>query len=408
MKTGTGWATAMLLASTAVVVAAGPAAAGRSMEGTSLEVSADFRLRYEASDRTLVEDGDSRHDIFQRLQVGLELKNEQGLRAIVVVQDARRWGESGTPGADDESLDLHRGYVVLDVPTVPGLTLFGGRQGLDYGRGHVLADSPWANAGRAYDGVRARQRLGRHRLDAGYVRVRNRRTWEDAADEGFAFAVGHVTAAGVSVEPIVLYREVRSSNDYLTAGGVHLRAARGPVRILGDAVRQWRRSVREDWSADLLAFDAELDLGGREHPVTLSAGLSRHSGQDLEDDRLRYDRLYAKRHAFHGLADIALPLADAAGTGLLDLHASVAATLGGIEVLTAYYAFRTAVDTWTVAPDPPDDLGREIDVRLRAAAAGLRLEFGGGVFFPGDALADSIPGSTEDGLFGYLQAAASF
>jgi len=92
----------------------------------------------------------------QRVRLGAELHPFKVLDAVVTIQDTRRWGDSGTPDAHYNGLDLYNGYVRVHDFGVKGLEFKIGRMQLDFGAGRVIGTDVFALSGRAFDAALVR------------------------------------------------------------------------------------------------------------------------------------------------------------------------------------------------------------------------------------------------------------
>lgn len=95
-------------------------------------------------------------DIFysQRLRFGGVLRPSSAIRALVVAQDSRLWGEEASTLSDEKHLDLHEGYVEISDILVEGLGFRAGRMELAFGAERQVGAVDWSNVGRSFDGVR--------------------------------------------------------------------------------------------------------------------------------------------------------------------------------------------------------------------------------------------------------------
>ncbi|MCB1324404.1 MAG: alginate export family protein [Spirochaetales bacterium] len=101
----------------------------------------------------------------QKIQVGVEYKFSEQLRARVVIQDSRVWGgetgsDTGLNTANDstnQSTDIREAWIGADRLLGP-LDLIVGRQVLAFGDERLVGSLDWTNVGRSFDSVRLRYR----------------------------------------------------------------------------------------------------------------------------------------------------------------------------------------------------------------------------------------------------------
>ncbi len=384
------------------------ASAGPAPAATEFDISANLRTRYEADDRSFVENVDVEHTIFQQSRARLDITHENGAQGVVEIQDSRVWGDEGDTTTDTENVDLRQGYLHFTPWDIAGVDA--GRQVLAYARERVIGDNDFDNVGRSFDALKVRADFETAWLDFLFGKVSD--DSETGVDENLVGTILNLDfeASGVQLQPLLLYKENTAATQYLTAFGTYAHWGQDRFWVDGDAVYQTGEIVGEDISAHLVAIDLGADFSADADQTTgVSAGFALYSGEEAGDDEFSaYDHLYADNHAYYGIMDLADTVADGLGLGLRDFHVKGWIGLAqGVKLAVGGNLFMTDVEVDLGSGADGNDLGKEVDVVIKGDLAdGVALEAGGGYFLAGDLIEASI--DEENATWGYVQATGTF
>ncbi|MDR4496696.1 MAG: alginate export family protein [Candidatus Scalindua sp.] len=97
----------------------------------------------------------------QWARISLDADVSDNVRARIMLQDARTFGEEGSTIGNLQRTDVQEGYVELrnlgNISSIlKNIELRGGRWQAAYGDHRLIGNLPWANQTRAYDGARLR------------------------------------------------------------------------------------------------------------------------------------------------------------------------------------------------------------------------------------------------------------
>lgn len=395
-----------------------------------LRIGGQYRLRYENRyNYDFNSDVSDNDDFFtQRFRLELDMEFNEELGAYVQLQDVRNWGEEagGTVSRSAPGFDFHQAYFqAKDFPGIGGESRIG-RQVLAYGSHRLVGSLEWLSQGRSFDGVRHRWTDPEsYRLDAFVTQVRETPgTANSDEDAWFMGAYGTWFFDHSEGDLYVLYR-----HDNKTAGaGLENRVTIGgryqgnfdAFELEAEAATQWG----EEDGADIplgetyaLHLHGQLDLGD-ELPPYIRAELDAASGDDpTTADNERFDTLYPTAHRHLGMMDFVF--------WENIFHVSLA---GGIrpsertKLQVAWHWFQAMEEGDAVfGPNGglttggagfDKDLGHEIDVLydldLGTTPVKTSLQFGYGIFLPGDGVKDSTGGFDDLAHFVYAQGFAVF
>jgi hypothetical protein len=144
----------------------------------NVSLGAELRERWEGRrDPDLDRDADDGGSfVLQRLRFHAAFKApEQNLEIFAQFQDSRAWGQEPSTASNEDNVDLHQGYVRFERLFNQELTVWVGRQELNYGEQRLVGAFGWSNIGRSFDAARARYE------------------WDKAALEGFAAKINERT-----------------------------------------------------------------------------------------------------------------------------------------------------------------------------------------------------------------------
>lgn len=99
--------------------------------------------------------------VLQWARISLDADVSKNVRAYIMLQDARTFGEEGSTIGNLQRTDVQEGYVELrnlgDITSIlKNVELRAGRWMAAYGDHRLIGSLPWANQTRAYDGARMR------------------------------------------------------------------------------------------------------------------------------------------------------------------------------------------------------------------------------------------------------------
>ncbi len=163
-------------ASAAAAAAPAPPPAAETGKETQWTLSGEARFRPEWRDNADLDDDadDDRRQGFMRLRLGVRAAFRKDYRVFVQVQDSRVAGEETSTAANQRNLDLHQGYLDMNLGGRPDLVLTLGRQEWAYGDHRLIGNFSWDNVGRSFDGIRLRHARPRFFLDGLLAQVTSR------------------------------------------------------------------------------------------------------------------------------------------------------------------------------------------------------------------------------------------
>jgi hypothetical protein len=364
----------------------------------------------------------------------------EGVAAVIVLQDARLWGEEPTTAADTEGVDLYQGYLSIALPGSEVATLDVGRMELSYGAQRLIGGFGWSNTGRAFDAVRLRYRpVSSVAVDGFFARLHQDRTVTRTLGDDFAGVYGTFTAAGLTADGYLLYLHDRGGLIDLDddgvgdverfAGGGRYHLVTPGARVVADlgaglsvdaeaAVQLGRRGDQ-----DILAWATHaqlgyaLDVAGK--PAVAIGGDFASGDADPDDDRFgTFENLFPTNHLFYGYLDLA------AWKNLIDGYLEVSAEpLDRVKARLAVHALARleTEDTFYRASGAPlvplavasvlDEryVGTEVDLTVvYKVTPALGLLAGASYLRAGAFLDAAEGGAAADPLFLYLQVTGAF
>ncbi len=332
-------------------------------------------------------------------------------KVVVQAQDSRLFGEESSTLGDGsgDQIDFHQAYVQLDQVFDQPITLKFGRQEIVYGGQRLVGAVGWHNVGRSFDA--ASIRIG---SDA-YVDLFNAKLAERGTlDRNLYGVYGHAESpARVIWEPYLLFEHDKNSlPDNIKRATVGLYATGFFTGTSGHGFSyelEGALQAGERAGQDVLAFlgagsASYISPSWRKHKVTL--GLDFLSGDDdLNDtDNKAFDTLFATNHKYYGLMDLffAEKTNHAGQMGLMD------AILKGQMKASDKVKLSLDVHHFQLVEGAEKVLGQEIDTTVDYTYnQAYRLQWGAGVFVPGDAM-KTRSGGDEIAFKSYLQTIAAF
>jgi hypothetical protein len=363
----------------------------------------------------------------------------QGVAAVIVLQDARLWGEEPTTAADTEGVDLYEGYLQVALPGATTLDV--GRMELSYGAQRLIGGFGWSNTGRAFDAARVRYRpRGPIAVDGFWARLHQDRTVPRTLGDDFAGIYGTYAAAELTIDGYLLYLHDRGGlvdtegdgvgdverfpgggRYHLVTPGARAVATVGPgLSIDAEAALQLGRRGSDQ---DILAWATHAQLGYRldvaGKPAMAIGGDLASGDDDPTDDRWgTFENLFPTNHLFYGYLDLAAwkNLID----GYLEVSAEPAARVKARLAVHALARLQTD-DTFYRASGAPlvplalatvlDEryVGTEVDVTVAyKVTPALGLLAGASYLRAGAFLDAAEGGDAADPVFLYLQVTGSF
>ncbi len=359
-----------------------------------------------------------------RTRVGASLKLAPGVRGMFSLQDARTMGAEGSPGGTLANVDLYNAYVDLDSLGEKPLALRVGRQVLSYGDGRVVSGADWGNAGRAYDGARARWATKRTQSDAFVSWISEGRV--GGADRVLSgFDVLLKPAKGIEAEGYHFRRHFGDAgwtNEAGTKGGLYdatsgmrARVVRGSVDARVEGAVQRGTRANDDVSAWFGVGRVTVDLHSA-WKSKLTFEHMRASGDRVPNDGKfeRFDPVYWGGHGYQGALDIA------GESNLADWCAGVVSQPVGAWTVQAElhsFSLMQARDYWvddagtTLRRNTGGTAGRRLGHELDAsvkwdARSKASVLAGASRFWAGPFVRDT--GGGADLVWGYLQLTVAF
>lgn len=350
--------------------------------------------------------------VLQRTRVTFDAKVADDVRAYVAVQDARAWGDEGTPTTDLEGVDIHEGFVeftnVFDLPW----TFKVGKQEVAFGDQRLISPLDWDIVGRTFDGVRTWWKedtwslnLFVFTIDENSVPV-NGKTDDDRVFDGAYFSY-----TGWEKHTIDAYLLHLASSDGSFTGenaatgdmervtlGVLFKGSTDGFSYSAEGDYQFGEVVDDDLSAYAwaLTFGYTFD---HEWKPTIQAEWDFASGDDdpTDGDAETFDPLFPFGHYYQGFLDT---FAWKNGHDFV-LRANVKPDEDyWVEAAVHYFLLDSDRDAWFNAGGNPirrvtaggvaNDVGIEIDLHCKyQLSPSTALWFGYSHFFTGDYVDDT-------------------
>ncbi len=417
----------------------GDGAANRASAGAlQLGFKADIRVRPEISNNRTDFDGDTEDsDGFwsHRVRLGAELGIEDWVRAKVLVQDARRFGEVTTTG---DGVAIHEGWAELRPPWAQGFSLRAGRTELAFGRERLVGTDDFGDTGQAFDGGFLRYELPPYiQLDLFYAKIRESQGLEGDGDffglyvstEGVPYCTFDAYYFGLVDEVNGIERTDQGDRDVSSKHNIHTLGLRGELLFKGlllegeAAFQLGTRTDPVEPAKELdhfaTAYYAELSY---QIPVlllpTIGAFFATATGDDNPRDTksIEFLQLFPTRHAFLGKMDLF------AWSNIMDIGGTFELTPPrGFGVYAAFHYFRLPQTSGALpggfgagkTPDPTAEdidrtalgnhVGYELDLILSWSPNDLfSMEGGYSVFLPSTVI-ENLGGGTDPAHWAYLQ-----
>lgn len=392
-------------------------------------VNGEVRHRSEYDDKGLLETREAYLFHLLRTRLGVTARPSEHVSAFVQIQDARQFGEedfflsAGTLDGSADQLDLHQGYLGVDVPGIDGLHARVGRQELAYGNQRVVGAVGWSNVGRTFDGAvlkldQARvsadlfamqltaidEMPGSHNLFGLYT------SWEVNDDHAVdVFALLDNITLEVAAGP-------DAGSDALTrfTPGLRAHGSPGAFDYALEAIYQTgnQQTIVGNPLTSISAYLLAADVGYKAGSTRFGAGYTRLSGDDNPADGTShtFDTLFATNHKFYGFMDYFPRLSTP--DGLQDVSLSVTSAIS--RSLRVRLDGRQFLATER-SPGVSTSFGQEIDLVLSydgqfgrgsRALDGFKLSAGASMFIPGDRLEQTL--GTDPTWWLYLTSMVSF
>ena len=148
----------------------------QAQQQSDLQITAQLRYRAEYRQNADFDTqfGDQQAFVAQRLRLRLQWQPQSKLRAVVRVQDSRRWGEAGSTTQPLNSTEFHLGFVEMEELGGLPLAVRIGRQELALGEQRLVGPFDWDNSGRAFDALRLQLGKQRHLLQVWFAHLRDK------------------------------------------------------------------------------------------------------------------------------------------------------------------------------------------------------------------------------------------
>ena len=331
-------------------------------------------------------------------------------KVVVQAQDSRLFGEETSTLGDGsgDQIDFHQAYLQLDQVFDQPIALKFGRQEIVYGGQRLVGAVGWHNVGRSFDA--ASIRIG---SDA-YVDLFNAKLRERGTlDRNLYGVYGHVESpARVVWEPYLLFEHDKNSlSDNIKRATVGLYATGFFTGTSGHGFSyelEGALQTGEVAGQDVLAYlgtgsASYVSPSWRKHKVTV--GFDFLSGDDdlSDNDNKAFDTLFATNHKYYGLMDLFINIPNHTGQmGLMD------AMLKGQMKASANVKLSLDIHHFQLVEGIETALGQEIDTTVDYTYnQAYRLQWGAGVFVPGDAM-KTRSGGDEIAFMTYLQTIVAF
>jgi hypothetical protein len=372
-------------------------------------LSGQVRPRFEYRDPTQT-GGAAESYTIGRTRLAAEVRLERDIWGFVQLQDVRIWGEESSTAGDfrADGLDLHQGFLQFGAEDA-GRSLRIGRFQQNYGGQRLVGALDWAQQARAFDGARARVRLGDAvTLDGFAFQLSESASIVRELDATFtgAHAVWEV-AGGRSLDLFAFWldEELAAGDNEILTTGLRYVGDEGPWSYRVEGTLQTGERAGRDVQAWMAAVRVGRSLAGGRH--TLTAWYDHLSGGAPDDvDDGAFDTLFGTNHKFYGYADLFLNLpVQTDGRGFRDV------ALKSTWTLAEGWSLQANLHRFLVDEDAGLDDGHladELDVVLtHPLVPGLTLSGGLSQVWAGDALGP-VRGIAENVHFGYLMIDLAF
>lgn len=347
-----------------------------------------------------------------KIRLGVEKHIGESAVFRVDFQDSRLMGTGFF--ADQNNVDILQGFVELkNVFNLP-LSLQAGRFQMQYGTERIIGRSLWHYQERTFDGVRLKYSTEKFKFDWFQIAHTNSTPymlkvmpsnypypaddWDGYAMYGFWSTINAAPSHGFDLFGFVEDNGAADMTRFTT--GANYNGKFGKLKAVGEFAYQFgtqqKPSGETDAEQDIAAYLASLKLIYNEDPWKFHAGADILSGTDPDgSDFGTYVNYPASKHKFLGLMDYFLVTTKGTGNlGVNDYYAGITlgemvigkpitGEKGNLETFLTFHYFMSNQES----PSGDSDFGQEIDFVLKyTITKGLFVQFGGGVFLPGEVM----------------------
>ena len=252
----------------------------------------EARTRFERrTDRDFTSSvNDNRSDLFSRIRVGAEFKEEGGISGKIEFQATHNmiWRNSGN--SSDELVGFYQGYA--SIPTGKG-ELKVGRQQLNASSRRLQASSNWGNTARTYDSIRFSQGA----YDIYFAKI----GWDAEPDSDVR--LGGLGYKKGNDQTYIYYKGDDTSGGRVDLWTLHQwsKYKLGGFDIDAEAAIQTGRFQGKDQEAWALHFQADHKIAEK---TKLIAELNVASGGSSATENRSFDSLYPSTHERYGEMDM--------------------------------------------------------------------------------------------------------
>lgn len=389
----------------------------RAQTETEFTFFGQARIRAELDTKGMAEGTHTDVPYYLRARLGGSAVINKKISAVVEIQDARRFGESGTVKNEGApSLDLRQGYLRLeDAFKYKGLALKAGRMVMTYANERLIGAAEWGEYGQSFDGgvltyassgyfidVLGADIVQRSVDNAGY----NRDTYLVGFWGGYKPEKGSTLQIfGLHDTPIL---DVMGSDArlYRNTAGLYANGAYGGFDYTLDGAYQFGTFTYsgDEWMINGMMVGVRVgwtfeDFG----MLRVGAGYDRLSGLSdtygTDKEWGAFSTLYASNHRFYGHMDYFLDIPQQTeGLGLQDIMFSLSAkpvdpwTFGADFHLFSTVTDPTAVEGTPFPSTATTAIGMEVDLYAKVMVYEALDLSGGFSLFDGDPDRVVIPG----------------
>lgn len=301
------------------------------------EISTEIRSRFEYRHgyKTLIpNDEDAAAFVSQRTRLNLNYGSEK-LRAYVVFQNVRVWGDVSTLSASDTNgIAIHEAWAELLLN--PQLSLKFGRQELIYDDHRIFGSVGWAQQARSHDALVATYKPNtKNRLDLGLAMNANAETLFDIDYvvnnyKAFQYLWYHTKLDAVDLSFLILnnglaYTDENDEQKVDYNQTIGSRFTYGKNKLKADASVYFQTGNIAD--TDLSAFNIAANIHYKiKDKFKAGLGVEYLSGTDMNttDNKLKsFNPWFGTNHKFNGLMDYFYVGNHTNSVGLLDLNATL-------------------------------------------------------------------------------------
>lgn len=368
-------------------------------------LSGQVRPRYESRDPVA---GVRDDFISMRTRLTAAAAFESGLSIFAQVQDVRLFGEESHPLFDYSAngLDMHQGYLRLQLEEWSWLTTTIGRLETPLGGERLIGAVGWAQQAQSFDGVRFDVQRGRlHLVAAGFIVSEASAAGVDE-DEDLFTIYGTVDDVGPGVLEVYWINDRTSA---ATESNEHLFGSRYIFggSIFGRVEATLENGTRNDTDVSAFLLGGRAGTAFDEGRLTATLWYDYLSGDDPDTPELEvFNTLYGTNHKFYGFADLFLNIpANTGGAGLQDMAVKLGyQPLDKLSTALAVHSFRAAAGSGLT----DSHFGEEIDVTVtHPYSSNLTASLGFSYVFQADGLAE-IGRLDEDMTWLYVMLNATF